>query len=127
MRAGDSVYPLGYILPSYSCTFFSLIFSSLVNRLTLFLFVRLGKWLIVLPSIYQIHTPAPAVPSLLSPARAGCIQMWLFGNALALVYSLNLPNHPGLHAYTIRQLFVVNIPKIWQYLFAFYIIMMQNY
>jgi hypothetical protein len=46
--------------------------------------------------------------------------MWLFGNALALVYSLNWPNHRGLHAYTIRQLFVANIPKIWQYLFAFY-------
>jgi hypothetical protein len=47
-----------------------------------FLFVRLGKWLIVLPSIDQIHTPDPAVLSLLSPARAGCIQMWLFGKFL---------------------------------------------
>jgi hypothetical protein len=69
----DSVDILGYILPRYNCTFFSLISDSLVNRLTLFLFLRLGKWLIVLPSIDPIHTPVPAVPFLSSPAKAGCI------------------------------------------------------
>ena len=89
-----------------------------MNRLTLFLFLSLGKWLIVLPSIDQIHTPVPAVPYLSSPAKAGCIQMLLFGNALALVFCVNLPNHRGLHAYTSRELFVANIPRMWQYLFA---------
>ena len=80
--------------------------------------MRLGKWLIVLPSINKIHTPVPAVPYLSSSAKAGCIPILLFGNALALVYCVNLPNHRRLHAYTSRQLFVTNIPRIWKYLFA---------
>jgi hypothetical protein len=80
--------------------------------------LRLGKWLIVLPSIDKIHTPVPAVPYLSSPARAGCIPRLLFGNALALVYWVNLSNHRRLHAYTSRQLFVTNLPTIWKYLFA---------
>ena len=89
-----------------------------MNRLTLFLFLRLGKRLIVLPSIDQIHTPLPAVPYLSSPAKAGCIPMLLFGNAFALVYCVNLPNHRRLDAYTRRQQFVTNLPTIWKYLFG---------
>ncbi len=63
------------------------------------LFLRLGKWLIVLRSIDKIYTLVPAVPYLSSPAKAGCIPMLIFGNALALVYCVNLPNHasPCLH------------------------------
>ena len=82
------------------------------------LFLRLGKWLIVLRSIDKIYTPVPAVPYLSSPAKAGCIPMLIFGKALALVYCVNLPNHRRLYAYTSRQLLVTNLLRIGKYLFA---------
>jgi hypothetical protein len=69
-------------------------------------------------SINRYHANKKNRPHLLSPAKAGCIQMLLFGNALALVYCVSLPNHRRLHAYTSRQLFVTNLPTIWKYLFA---------
>jgi len=89
--------------------------------------LRLGKWLIVLPSIDKIHTPVPAVPYLSSPARPRCIPLLLFGNALALVYCVNLPNHRRLHAYTSRQLFVTNILEFGNIYLRRAIILKQNY
>ena len=69
-------------------------------------------------SINRYHEKNKNRPHLLSPPKAGCIQMLLFGNAVALVFCVSLPNHRALQAYTSRQLFVANIPRMWKYLFA---------